>query len=263
MSRKEKMFMVRCRDVLNFMEKIAPSDLAEEWDNIGLIAGSINGKVERMLVCLDVTDAALRKASSIKADLIVTHHPMIFKGLKSVSEDNVKGRQIYSTIRSGINIISAHTNLDYAEAGVNTQLASVLGLYDTALIGKGPGRVGSLKERMSFDAFVAHVKKCLKVPCVRAAGKADAGVMKAAVFSGSFDDDLDAVLLTGAEVLVTGDLKYHTALDARESNMCIIDAGHFNTERIVLPYLAAALSERFPETEVIHFKQEKDPFITY
>jgi dinuclear metal center YbgI/SA1388 family protein len=251
--------MIRCRDVLEFLQELAPFELAEEWDNVGLMAGSENKNVNRMLLCLDVTAAAINKAADIQADLIVTHHPLIFKGLKRVTEDDIQGSRIYAAI----SVISAHTNLDHADTGVNARLASVLGLSDTEVFGRGPGRVGILKKKTSLEAFVCHVRKCLDVPHVAVIGRAPAGVRKVAVFSGSFDDDLCAVKNSGADVTVTGELKYHTALDAREAGMCFIAAGHFHTERVVLPYLAEALAERFPETEVICFEQEADPFIVY
>ncbi len=255
--------MVSCKDVLDFLDKIAPFEMAEEWDNIGLMAGSGNAEVKKILVCLDVTSASLRYAIEMKTDLIVTHHPMIFKGLKRVCDDEAKGRLIYTAVRSGIGVISAHTNLDYADGGVNVQLASVLGLSNTTILGGGPGRVGMLEKRMSFDEFVMHVKRKLEVPHIKTAGKVNDRIQKVAVFSGSFDDDLGAVLESGADAVVTGDLKYHTAIDAGEAGICIIDAGHFATERVVLPYLAGALKKRFSEIETFCFEHEADPFITY
>lgn len=254
--------MITCKDVMDYLEKLAPAELAEEWDNTGLLLGSSRKSVARIMVCLDVTSEALTVALSKKVDLIVTHHPVIFKSIKRICEDNTKGRQLYTAISNGIGVLSAHTNLDYAENGVNAQLAAALGLEDTVILGHGPGRIGFLKNRMSFDDFTAHVKKRLDVPYVRVVGSAGSGISKVGVFSGSFDDDLDAILESGADAVVTGDLKYHTALDAREAGICLIDAGHFSTEKVILPYLTAMLAERFPETEVIHYKQETDPFIT-
>lgn len=254
--------MIKCRDVLEYIEQLAPSELAEEWDNAGLLLGSRNRPVSKIMVCLDVTSAALEAAVDQKVDLIVTHHPMIFKGLKRINEDNIKGKQLYTAISNGICVISAHTNLDHADNGVNAKLAEALRLMNTVLLGKGPGRLGSLKERMGFDHFIAYVKERLDVPFVRTVGNAVSGVSRVAVFSGSFDDDLDVLMGSGADAVVTGDLKYHTALDAREAGLCLVDAGHYGTERVILPYLAEVLANRFPGTDVIRFGQEKDPFIT-
>lgn len=254
--------MIKCRDVMEYIEQLAPAELAEEWDNTGLLLGGSDRIVSRIMVCLDVTAEALEAAVNKKVDLIVTHHPVIFRGIKKISEDDVKGKQLFYAVSNGISVISAHTNLDYADNGVNVKLAETLGLENTALLGKGPGRTGLLKEKMSFDDFIAYVKERLEVPFVRTVGNTVSGIGKVAVFCGSFNDDLKALLESGADAVVTGDLKYHTALDAREAGLCLIDAGHFSTERVILPYLAAVLAERFPETEVIRFSQEKDPFIT-
>ncbi len=255
--------MITCGDVNNFIEQLAPPEMAEEWDNTGLLLGSSDHSVERILVCLDITSATLAEAVSKKADLIVTHHPVIFKSIKRICNDDIKGRQLFTAISNGISVISAHTNLDYVENGVNAQLAAVLELNAIVTLGKGPGRTGMLNRNMSLECFIAHVKDKLDVPFVRVVGRPVSDVCSVAVFSGSFDDDLEAMLGSGADAVVTGDLKYHTALDAREAGLCLIDAGHFNTEKIILPYLAAKLAERFPEIEVIQYKQEKDPFITY
>lgn len=254
--------MTKCRDVMEYIEQLAPAELAEDWDNTGLLLGGSDKSISRIMVCLDVTSEALAAAVEKKADLMVTHHPVIFKGIKRISEDDVKGRQLYTAISNGISVISAHTNLDHAENGVNVKLVETLGLENAVLLGKGPGRTGFLKKGMSFDEFKAYVKERLDIPFIRTVGNPGSGISKVAVFSGSFDDDLEALLESGVDAVVTGDLKYHTALDAREAGLCLIDAGHFGTERVILPYLAEVLAERFPETEVIMFSQEKDPFIT-
>lgn len=254
--------MIKCSDVMKYIEQLAPGELAEDWDNIGLLLGSSSQSVSKIMVCLDVTTEALLAAVSKNVNLIVTHHPVIFKGIKKICEDGAKGKQLYTAISNGISIISAHTNLDYAENGVNVKLAEAIGLKNTEVLGKGPGRIGVLNERMSFDYFIEKVKRGLEVPFVRTVGSAGSGIYRVGVFSGSFDDDLEAIIESGADAVVTGDLKYHTALDAREAGLCLIDAGHFGTERVILPYLAAVLAERFPETEVIHYRQERDPFIT-
>ena len=255
--------MITCGDVNDFIEQLAPRELAEEWDNIGLLIGSRERSIKRIMVCLDISSGTLTAAISKKADLIVTHHPVIFKSIKRICDDDAKGKQLITAISNGISVISAHTNLDYAENGVNDQLAVVLGLSDIATLGKGPGRTGVLNQNIGLEAFIAHVKDKLDIPFVRVVGRPVSDIYKVGVFSGSFDDDLEALMDSGADAVVTGDLKYHTALDAREAGLCLIDAGHFNTEKIVLPYLADRIAERFPEIEVIQYKQEQDPFITY
>lgn len=254
--------MVKCDEIIMFLEKLAPKELAEEWDNIGMLVGNEEELISRIMICLDVTMASINEAVAKKADLIITHHPVIFNGIKRISKQEFKGKQIYELIQSGISIYSAHTNLDYADPGVNTCLASALGIHDTVMMGKGPGKCGMLAQKMNLEEFTHHVKKSLQVPFLRLVGHAASDVQKIAVFSGSFDGNLEAVMKSGADVLVTGDLKYHTALDAREAGLCIIDAGHFSTEKIVLPYLAQLIGETFPDVEIFTFTEECDPFIT-
>lgn len=255
--------MTRCDDIIKFFDMFAPEELAEEWDNTGLLVGNCENSVERIMICLDITDGAVGEAIDRKADMIITHHPVIFKGLKRLNEKEAKGKLLYLLVRSGINVFSAHTNLDYAPLGVNTRLAATLGIEAAEVMGRGPGKYGMLRQDMSMSDFVFHVKKSLGVPFIRVAGNAEHVVRKVAVFGGSFDDNLEAFANTGADVLVTGDLKYHTALDAAEAGLCIIDAGHFSTEKVVLPSVAEALGKSFPEVEVILYESESDPFNTY
>jgi dinuclear metal center YbgI/SA1388 family protein len=252
--------MVKCADVISFMERLAPGELAENWDNTGLLVGDSKANIKKILLCLDVTMASIDEAIAQKANLIITHHPVIFDELKQLTEQDFKGKQLYKLIRNGLSVYSAHTNLDYVNPGVNTCLADVLGIRDAVMMGKGPGICGMLEKKMSFDEFTGHVKNSLQAPFLRVVGHAPSGIRKAAVFSGSFDGDLKSVIESGAEALVTGDLKYHTALDACEAGLCILDAGHFSTEKVVLPYLARRLGEQFPDVGILLCKDENDPF---
>lgn len=260
---ERRIFMITCGDVMDFLQELAPAELAEDWDNTGLMTGSRKRKVSRILVSLDPTADALNKAAEIRADLLVTHHSLVFKGLKRVTDDDIVESRVCTAISKGISVISAHTNLDYADSGVNAQLASVLGLSNLEMLGHGPGRVGLLKEKLGLETFINHVKASLGISHVRVVGNAGAGIMKVAVFSGSFDDDLEAVKRSCVDAVVTGELKHHTALDAREAGMCFVVASHFSTERIVVPYLASAIAGKFPAVDVVCFEQETDPFITY
>jgi dinuclear metal center YbgI/SA1388 family protein len=255
--------MTTCRDIIGFLEKLAPVELAEEWDNVGLLVGTGEREIGKIMLCLDITAASIKEAVSGGADMIVTHHPVIFKGLKRLIEEDAKGKLLYELMRNGICVYAAHTNLDFADSGVNTCLAEALGLHDLEPLGKGPGKTGYLEKPTSLEEYIELVKKALTVSRVRVAGKRTKPVRKVAVFSGSFDDDLEVVKQSGADLLVTGDLKYHTALDAVEAGICIIDAGHFNTEKIVLPPVAGLLRAQFPGTDVFCFDLEEDPFKTY
>jgi len=252
--------MITCRDIIAYFEETAPAGLAEEWDNTGFLVGSKNDKVKKIMLCLDVTSESLQEAINKKVDLIINHHPVLFRGIKKVVEGIGNGSLLQRLIKNNINVFAAHTNLDHAENGVNARLAGIIGLKDFNVAGKGPGRIGFLDKTMSLEVFAEHVKKSLGAPAVRIIGESKKGIRTVAVFSGSFDDDIEDIVKTGADVLVTGDVKYHTARDAVEAGLCIIDAGHFYTERVILKPLMEALRLRFPEAEIFCFEDEKDPF---
>jgi len=254
--------MTLLRDIIACLEEAAPSSLAEEWDNVGLLVGDKNAEVKRILLCMDITTGSVREAVSKKADLIISHHPVLFKSVKRIVAGEGKGSLIHEIIKNNINVFAAHTNLDYAENGVNTRLAEVIGLKDCVVLGNGPGRVGVIDRAMSLDEFARKVKSILVAPAVRVIGEPEKEVRRIAVFSGSFDNNINDVLASGADVLVTGDVKYHTALDAAEEGLCIIDAGHFYTEKIVLKPVAESLRLKFSDVEVFLFEGEKDPFRT-
>lgn len=262
-----------CRNIADFMKEVAPEQLAEDWDNVGLLVGSMEREVRRVMLCLDVTPEVAEEAAENNAELIISHHPLIFKGIRRLLTDEPKGRLLGRLLKHEISVYSAHTNLDVAANGVNDILArrldlkSVINLKDYGLPDKkgfqhGLGKVGCLEEKLQLDAFISKVKSALGVQYVRVTGNAAAGVQKVAVFCGSFDDDLESLDRHGADVLVTGDVKYHTAADALQMGKCIIDAGHFNTEKVVLPTLAEQLLKRFPGLEVYCSRMEKDPFST-
>ncbi len=255
--------MIKCEDIMSFMEKIAPRELAEEWDNVGLLLGNRDNEVKKILLCMDVTASSVSYAVNNGVDMIISHHPFIFKKLGRLVENDAKGSVIYTLIRNNISVFAAHTNLDFAVSGVNDCLAEALEIGNAETYGNGPGKVGTLKKEVKLTDFIEKVKSALDTKKLRVIGDDERSIKKAAVFSGSFDDDLDAVKNTNADVLVTGDIKYHTALDACGENLCIIDAGHFNTEKIVLPSLAKRLGESFTDIDIMLFTEEEDPFKTY
>ncbi len=265
---------VYCKNMVEFMERLAPPVLAEEWDNVGLMLGNAEKEVRKVLLCLDVTADVVEEAVGLGIDLIISHHPFIFKKLGRINEEDVQGRLIYKLIKGGICVYSAHTNLDVAESGVNRTLAAKLELEaveklkeaNKAPLAKdsyGLGAVGYLKNPINISVFAAQVKEKLDAGHVRVIGDTEKMVHKIAVFCGSFDGDLAPVVWHKADVLVTGDVKYHTALDALSLGLCIMDAGHFNTEKIILPVLGKLLKDEFPEAEIICTNVAQDPFKTY
>lgn len=269
---------IRCRDIADYIEEIAPAHLAEEWDNVGLLLGDSGREVKSILLCLDITGKVAEEAASRQVDMIISHHPLIFSGLKRILRGSGKGDVLYSLIKNDICVLSAHTNLDVVPGGVNDCLACVLGLQNLQPLkkyhsdtlkeamegtGYGLGRTGRLANPMNLPDFIQQVKVGLRVDNVRLIGRADRRVERVGVFCGSFDDDLKSIRNAGVDVLVTGDVKYHTAQDAVEMGLCLLDAGHFSTEVVVLPYLERILKERFPGIEIAGRCVETDPFNYY
>jgi len=258
-------------DVLNFINELAPWKYAEQWDNVGLMVGSRTSIVKKILLCMDVTSKVIDEAISQKADLIVSHHPFLFSKLNRVDLDTMKGLQISTLIKNDICVISAHTNLDVAVGGVNDTLAMILGLTNCEILKSyipegcnfdmGIGKVGELTSQLSFEEFIITVKKNLHIDNFRLIGVKPTDVKKVAVFCGSFDDDLDSVKRHNVDILVTGDIKYHTALDAREMGLCILDVGHFASEHIIVNKLEDIFKNRFENIEITCSTLEVDPFI--
>ncbi|MDP4094425.1 MAG: Nif3-like dinuclear metal center hexameric protein [Bacillota bacterium] len=365
---------IKCSEIIDMMEKAAPLGLAEDWDNPGLAVGDIDAEVKNVMVCLDVTSAVADEAASRGVNMIISHHPLIFKPVKSLRVQDSKGGLIHKLIKNGISVFCAHTNLDAAEKGLNYKLAQILGIrearplkkdsieelykivvfvpedslekvrqalyasgaghignysdctfsaigegtftplagtnpyigqqgklektaeyrletivpqnllskavnnmlkahpyeepaydiYKLELEGKtyGMSRVGELEKPVSIEEFAASVKERLGLTYVRVIG-GGRQVHKVAVASGGFDRDINVLVKQNIDVLVTGDVKYNDAVDIIENNKCVIDAGHFGTERIVVPLIEDMIRGQFPEINIISNTVETDPYKLY
>jgi len=258
-------------EILDYINEFAPWKYAEDWDNVGLMLGSRKCQVKKLMVCMDVTSKTVKEAIDQKVDLIVSHHPFLFSKLNSIDFDSVKGYQISELIKNNICVISAHTNLDVAIGGVNDTLAQAVGLTDTGIlksyvpkgfsIDLGIGKIGELSNQLSFKEFIDMVKQNLQIKNLRIIGVQPESVKNAAVFCGSFDGDLETIKRSNVDVLITGDIKYHTALDAEEMGLCIIDAGHFSSEHLIVDKLKLFLKNKFYNIDVVCSELEIDPFI--
>lgn len=250
--------MTTVADILRYVETLAPPYMKMEWDNAGLLCGSRNTPVTKVLVALDPFEGVCREAVDWGAELIVTHHPMIFHPLKSVTEETAIGRSIMTLCRHGISAVNAHTNLDCAPGGVNDVLAASLGLSDIRVIrpdgvdeqGRQWGllRRGSVNEQ-PLSQFLETVKRSLNAGGLR---YVDGGklVHTVAVGGGSCADELTDALEAGCDTFVTADVKYNQFWDAHDLGMNLIDAGHFYTENPVVSVLAEKIGEAFPDVQV-------------
>ncbi len=237
-------------DIYDFLDEKYDFSSALPYDNVGLLVGDGREKVTGVLVCLDCTDEAVTEAARLGANLIVTHHPVIFDPLKSVTEQTL----VYRLIRNGISVISAHTNLDGAHGGVNDALADAIGLINVEKIADSEGflyRIGEIDEPLTADELAKTVGEKLNVR-TKYVGET-AFIKRVAVCSGSGGSMLAEVLQTGADAYITADVKHNVFMEAHEAGITLIDAGHFNTEDIIVDVLCDEISKAFPETKISAF----------
>lgn len=250
--------MTTVGDILNYMEAIAPTYMKESWDNVGLLCGSKRQPVRKILVALDPFEHVCREAADWGAELIVTHHPIIFQAMKAVTDETSIGRGIQTLCRHGISAINAHTNLDCTPGGVNDVLARTLGLSQVEVIRPkgmdedgnpwGLLRCGIIAET-ALEDFLSDVQVALGCEGLR---YVDSGkpVRKVAVGGGSCAGGMLEALDAGCDTFVTSDVKYNQFWDAKDLGLNLIDAGHFATENPVVAVLAEKLQAAFPEIAV-------------
>ena len=226
--------------MLDLLNQIAPPELAEAWDNVGLLSGHPDNPVDRVLCALDLTEAVIEEAAMLGAQLIVTHHPILFRGRKNLREDDPEGRMLCKMVLAGISHIAMHTNYDNACPGVNDALAATLELHDVERVDRAL-RLG-VTEHRTFGEFADYAEKALGGP-IRRFGRPEMPVMKVAVLGGSGGDYLPMAVDAGCDVFVTGEISYHKALDAAQDGICVLEAGHAATERPGILALSAALQK--------------------
>lgn len=245
---------MKVKEMLKFLYTVAPKELACGFDNVGLLVGDENAEINGVLVSLDCFDEVVDRAEDLGANLIVTHHPVIFEGLKSVTAESI----VYKLISKGISAISMHTNLDQTDGGVSDALCDILGLYDVEPITCSDGfliRKGFLDTPETPYDFARHIKECLNGSVKFTAGNRD--ITTVAVCSGSGADFLNDAVLSGADALVTADVKHHMFLEAGRLGISLYDAGHFNTEDTVVSVLCRDIVGAFPQLDVseCHFSK--------
>lgn len=230
-------------------ERISPA-LSCPWDNDGLMCcPDGNREVKRILITLDVTGRAIDYAATGGFDLIISHHPFIFKGLKALNDSSQIAEGAMRLIRNGISVFSFHTRLDAVEGGVNDTLCALLGLSEVEIFGEeGIGRVGTLAEEMPLVALCDRIKEITGAPFLLAA---DGGVpcRKVAVLGGEGGDDIELARTAGADTYISGRLGYHNMVDGADGGMNLIEAGHFYTEFPVCFTLEKILKDICPEAE--------------
>ncbi|HIZ13587.1 MAG TPA: Nif3-like dinuclear metal center hexameric protein [Candidatus Mediterraneibacter stercorigallinarum] len=247
-----------CREIMQVIEAAYPREAALDFDNVGLLAGRAEKEVERVYIALDATDAVIDRAAEAGADMLITHHPLIFSPLKKITDEDFISRRIVKLIQNDISYYAMHTNYDVL--GMAELSEKILGIQDTEVLdvtmekeGKpeGIGRVGKLEKPMTLEECCVYVKHKLNLGSLKVFGDMSAEVSRLAISPGSGKTAVPAALAKGADVLVTGDIGHHDGLDAVEQGLAIIDAGHYGTEYIFIDDMKHFLEEKLPVLEVV------------
>jgi len=260
----------RLKDILDLIENFAPSRLAETWDNPGLQVGSFTQAITKILLSLDPTLKALRSARNLNAQVLLTHHPLIFRPLSHLENSSYPGNVIFEAIKNEIAVVAAHTNLDTAWGGINDILADIFELRDVVILkeieeesGFGLGRIGDLPETMEMSVLVEKVKNVLGTDKLRIVGQANQLINRMAVVGGSGGSLVSAAFKKGADLILTGDVSHHNALEAEFSGLALIDGGHFRMEKVAFDIfgnrLKSLIAERGWEMTVEVNINEDDP----
>ena len=249
---------MKVRDIMDVLERMSPPSAACDWDNVGLMAGDREAEVSRVLVTLDVDEAAIDKAISCNADMIVSHHPLIFGGIKTVTCDSLTGRRLVKLLSNNIACFSMHTNFDIC-GSMGSIAADTLGLKDTRTLevtmadGNGLGKVAEYTGDKVITAgeWAARVMNRFELDTVKVFGDMEKPVRKLAIYPGSGSGAVKTALEQKVDLLVTGDIGHHTGIDAKAQGLTVIDAGHYGIEHVFIKYIADYLGSEFPDMDIV------------
>lgn len=257
-----------CKDIVDLMEKLAPSKYHESWDNVGLLVGRNDKEIKKVMVALDPSEDVISQSIKCGADMLITHHPLIFSAIKRVNCNDYIGRKVYTLASNDICYYAGHTNMDIAvmadEAADMIELteSSPLSIHEGDVScqdnNMGIGKKGTLSDALTLIELVSLVKRRFHIDNLRYVGEDDRIVKKVAICPGAGKSMIKESLNAGVEVLITGDIDHHSAVDAYDQGLLIIDAGHFDTEHFVVNYIKKYLSDN-SDLEIVVAK-EKSPF---
>ncbi len=253
---------MRASDLIKPIEEFAPVWEQEKWDNCGFSVGDPNMEVSKALIALDCTEAVVDEAIEMGANIIISHHPLIFGGVKKISPQSEQGRTIIKAVKHNIVIYAAHTNMDKAAGGVSAIMADKLSLAQREILTPdGFGIVGALKEELSVEEFVGNVKKVFGVGVVRCSAPLEEKINKVAVCGGSGKSFIAHAMEKGAQVYVTGDITYHDFY--AEKGFMVMDIGHYYSEYSIVDVFANIVSKNFPNFAVSISKRNNNPIYYY
>ena len=260
--------MSKVIDISKRIENMAPTFLKEDYDNVGIMVGDLNQDVKRVLLALDCTNEVIDEAVENKCDMIITHHPLLFRKPKNIVRGDILGDKIFKLIKEDITLYACHTNLDSAKDGINQTIVNILGFNSDEIIEPhdnnkykecGIGRIIRLDKSITLDEIIERIKRNLNISNVRAA-RGKENIKTIAVINGSGQDFFSKAAQMGADCIITGDTTYHFVSDYKEMGINIIDAGHFGTEFEVFLSTLKFLKDEFKDVEFINSNKSKDPY---
>lgn len=244
-----------CREIMDVIERTYPKHAALEWDNVGLLVGRTEKEVKMIYVALDATDEVIDEAIHLGADMLVTHHPLLFSPLKKITDEHFVGSRVVKLLQHDISYYAMHTNYDVL--GMAELSGKILGLRNMDVLEitdsekqEGIGRVGELKACMTLEECCDLVKSVFHLPNVKLFGDRDTIVKKAAISPGSGKKMTEIAIEKGVEVLITGDIDHHEGIDAYAQGLAIIDAGHYGLEHIFMKDMAIYLNSHLENVKI-------------
>ena len=263
--------MVILKDICKYLESVAPLSLQEDYDNAGLIIGNEKAKIKKALICLDCTEEILDEAIEKNCNLIIAHHPIVFRGIKKFNGNNYVERIIIKAIQNNINIYAAHTNLDNVlKNGVNQRIAKKLKLKNLKILSpikgsqdkQGAGIVGQLSKSENERSFLKRLKTTMKTDCIRHTELLGKQIKKVAICGGSGSFLLNDAIKDKADIFITGDFKYHQFFDS-DGKIVIADIGHYESEQFTKEIFYELLTKKFPKFAVHLTKINTNPINYY
>lgn len=264
--------MICVTDIQDYLVNLAPPNLAESWDNVGLLTGDRGQKVDQILTCLTLTPDVAAEAISEGANLIISHHPILFRPVQQITADSVEGKMLLDLIQAKISVYSPHTSYDSAERGINWQLAKLLGLEEIGILRpissegaqtsdaeSGAGRFGTLSAELTLAQLNQLIKQALKITSLQFVGEPDFRIQRLGIACGAAAEFLQDAHHHGCQALLTGEARFHACLEARALGMGLILPGHYATERPAMEQMAHLLHQQFPKLKIWASQSETDP----
>ncbi len=249
---------MRCCDIIKHLESLSPLSMACDWDNVGLLAGRSDKEVKTVYLALDATEEVIRDAILYQADMLITHHPLIFKAIKNIHSEDYIGKRLIALLQHDISYYAMHTNFDVM--GMSDAAADELGLkdckvleitYEDEISKEGEGRCGSLQRIMALSELAHYVKNVFQIDSVKVFGNPEMNIEKVAIVPGSGKDYIDLSIQAGVDLLITGDIDHHSGIDANEKGLAIMDAGHYGLEKLFIPYMQEYFRRELPDCQVV------------